>query len=226
MDEQLSMAREEEERLPVLLVGKSGRENKAGASSRDKGKESHAPIGVRQRGKVEDIKSKGKGSSKAEGDNGGPSRPRKHKRDDKGRKSDRILKGEDSQGRRSASELAIVHPGSFCIDDVITGNNPHYWEGVETIHGGTLFRCGRCHKHLWLPNGEEEIYQLGSLVNKVGITNGYCQYLDLTKRRPAKIMMAKLQLIERESVEVEDRMEFARKIDRILYKKDYDKKEV
>ncbi|KKK94641.1 hypothetical protein LCGC14_2680790, partial [marine sediment metagenome] len=101
-----------------------------------------------------------------------------------------------------------------------------YWIGVENIHGGSLFRCSGCHKHLWLPNGEEEIWQLGKLVEKHGITDGYCQYLNRSRKRPAKILMAKLQLIERESESVEDKLVFARKIDRIMHEKKYDRKEV
>ena len=220
MGKELSMAREEEEGQPVLLASPGVGELITTSYRGDQRTQKPNPSKRSKGGKAEDIKAKGKGSSKAEGANARPRRQR-HRRDNKNRKQDRGDEGEYKSARRSAQELGIVYPGSYCDDAEVV---PHYWVGDSIVGKGSLFQCRLCRRYLWLPLSTFDAMNLSTLLRKYGISEGYCRYLN--RHRPAKLIMAKLQDLRRLEMEITDKREFARLTDKILSDKEYDGKEV
>lgn len=109
-----------------------------------------------------------------------------HKRHDKDRKPDTEAEGRDCTRRRCASELGIEWIGDFCPD-----KQPHHLVATHHLYEGSLFRCTKCYKHVWLPVGYGSARELDAMIGSLGAQKGYCKYLD--KHRPAKIMIAKLQ---------------------------------
>ena len=221
MGKELSLAREEEERQPVLLASPSTRELITTSSSGDKRTQESSPSKSSKGGKVKDTKAKSKGSGKAKGTYARYSESARRRRDNKDRKSDRGDEREDSRPRRNAQELGIIYPDSYCDDAKLV---PHYWIENGKVDRGSLFQCRICRRYLWLPTFHIDADKLGKLMKKHGYTEGYCQYLN--RHRPAKLLMAKLQDLRRLEIEITDKMEFARLTDKILSDKEYDRKEV
>ena len=114
--------------------------------------------------------------------------------------------------------------GIVWLDSKCRANGSHYLIEYEKVDKGSIFKCIYCHKIRWLPTNIYDAYKLSRLIERFGCQEGYCHFLNL--HRSAKIMVAKLQELERLSGIVKDKLEFARIADRILSEKDYDKKEV
>ncbi len=219
MGKELPLARKKEERQPVLLVRAGNGEFVPAPSIRDPRTEEPDATEGSKGGKVKDTKAKGKSGSKVKGANARPRRQR-HRRDNQDREQDRGDEGEDSRPGRSAQELGIVYPGSYC-DELETV--PHYWNEVDVVAKGSLYQCRFCYRHLWLPLSTYDAEQLSKLIRKYGSSKGYCYYLN--RHRPAKLLIAKLQDLRMLETEITDRREFARLTDKILSDKEYDRKE-
>jgi len=191
------------------------------SSSRNKRKETTKPNKGRKSGAAEDIEAESQISTKAKISHGNTSKrakSKRHKRNDKDRKSNRRLKRKNSAARRSAKELGIVWIGSFCPD-----GHPHYLVGKHNLDGGSLFKCKYCHKYVWLPSLINEAAKLGEAVTRYGAQAGYCVYLD--EHQAAKVMIAKLQEIWHARQEVTDDGEMLELVTKIMEDKEYDRKD-
>jgi len=203
----------------VLLAGESDREAEGRALYRNEGKEGDGSSSRDEEGKTEDTSQPSKSSGETTRVDVSSSRPKGHRRSNKDRKSDRRAKGKDSELRRSAQELGVVYPDN-CTDS----DRGHYWIESERVHGGSLMRCRKCQKHIWLPTHHQDAGRLGSLIIHYGATEGYCRFLNHATRRPAKILIAKIQKLERMSKEIPDKAELARVAVKILDSKDFDRR--
>ena len=220
MGKEFPLAREEEEGQSVLLAITSSGERVTVPSVRDERTQEPSPPEGSGGGEVEDTKAKSQSSRKAKRANASPSKKKGRGRDNQDRESDRGDEGEDKPVRRSAQELGIVHPGSYCDKSEAVS---HYWIENEKIAEGSLFRCKLCHDYIWLPFNLKDSEQLGNLIRQYGRDEGYCRFLN--KHRPAKVLMAKLQNLRRLEEDVVDKREFAKMTDKILRDKNYDRKE-
>ncbi len=219
MGKEFPLAREEEEGQPVLLAGTSSGECEAGTCTRkSRAKVSSASRGRKVR-KIKYTKTKSQGSVKTEGADASPIKEDRRRRGYKDRKSDRGDEREDKPVGRSASELGIVHPGSYC-DELNTV--PHYWIDKEHTAKGILFQCKLCYAYLWNPLGWPDIDRLSKLIKQYGRDEGYCIFI--TSNKAAKILMAKMQDLRRLEMETTDKREFAKLADKILSNREYDKK--
>ena len=219
MGNELPLAREEEEGQPVLLVRAGNGEAITTSYCGDKGKKKATPIRRRKRRKVEDTPSESEGSSEAEGTNVSSVRAARRRRSDKNRKQGRTDEGENDTSWRSAQELGVVFPGSYCDNAEL---NPHYWIESERPCRGSLYQCKFCHRHLWLPSTFSDAMMLRKYIEKYGLQEGYCRYLN--RHRPAKMLVAKLQDLRKLEVEVSNKREFAKLADKILSDKEYDRR--
>lgn len=219
MGEELPLARKKKKRQPVLLVRTGTGEFVQASSSRNKRKKKlDAPEACNGEA-TKDTPPKSKSRRKAKGVDARTTRPEGHGRDNQDRESDRGDEGVDSKPRRTAQELGITYPGSHC-DELMT--RPHRWKEISKECKGILLKCSKCYRHLWLPSFHYDAEKLGNLMREQGKNEGYCIYLN--RHREAKILMAKMQELERLSMEVTDKVEFAKMADRILSMKDYDRK--
>ena len=221
MGKELPLARSEEEGQSELLANTGIREFIEASSSRDQRTQEPTTSKVSKRRKVKDTKAKSKSRRKTKGTHARYSESARRRRDNKDRKSDRGDEGEDKSVRRSAQELGVTHPGSYCNE---LETVPHYWYEVDIVGIGAVFQCRFCHKHLWLPMFQLDAEKLSKLIRKYGEDEGYCHYLN--RYRAAKVLMAKLQDLRRLEMEITDKREFARLTDKILSDKEYDRKEV
>lgn len=124
-------------------------------------------------------------------------------------------------GYKSARELGIVHPGSYC-DELKTVS--HYWIEIDIVASGSLYQCKFCLNHLWLPIYHTSAERLSKLIERYGRDEGYCHYLN--RHRAAKVLMAKLQYLRRLEVEIDNKRKFARVVDKVLSDREYDREEV
>ena len=219
MGKELPLARSEEEGRSVLLAISSSRELITTPSTGDQRTEEPTPAKGSNGGEAKDTKAKSKGSRKVKGVNARPPRPARRKRDNQDRESDRGDEGEDNPRRRSAQDLGVTFPGSYC-DELETA--PHYWVEIDKIDHGSLSQCKFCRGHLWLPLTNTDAERLGNLIRQYGGDEGYCRYLN--RFRAAKVLMAKLQDLRRLETEAGDKREFARLTDKILSDKEYDRR--
>lgn len=222
MGEELPLARQEEEGWSVLLASASAGDAIPADDNRNKGEETATTAKGCEGEEAKDTKTESEDSSEAQRTNVRPTRPKRRGRDNKNRKQGGGDEGEDKYPRRSAQELGVVFPGSFC-DEIKTV--PHHWIEYEKIYGGTLLKCSKCFSYIWLPTGWAEANYLSTLMKVHGKNEGYCRFLN--RRRPAKILMAKMQDLTRlaKDYEYKNDREFAKIVDKILSDKDYDKKE-
>ncbi len=221
MGKELSLARKEEERLPVLLASTGSGELIKVPSSRDERKKEATSTKGNYGEEVKDTKTKSKGCSKTKRAYGSTAKKSRRGRDNKDRKQDRGDEGEDNPTRRSAQELGITFPGSYC-DELET--TIHYWSEAEKIHNGSLYQCKFCHKHLWLPLFHMDAMKLDKYIKQYGSDEGYCRFLN--HHRPAKILIAKMIHLRKLEAEMPDKREFAKMADEILSDREYDRKEV
>ncbi len=219
MGKELSLAREEEEGRSVLLASTGIGELITTSIGRDKRTEESSDAKVSKGTKAKNTKTKSKGGSKVKGANASTSKRQRRRRGNKNREQGGGDEGKDRKVRRSASELGITFPGTYC-DELKTV--PHYWFEVDTIEGGSLFRCRFCRRYLWLPKFHLDSDRLSGMIRKYGGNEGYCRYLNM--HRPAKLLIAKLQDLRRLEMEIADKREFARLTDKILSDGNYDRK--
>lgn len=212
--------------------GKRGRPNKLldesrigvsnrTSNSRNKRKKRAKPDQEAKVRTAEDITAESQIGAEAQNPDGDTARRPKrgrHKGYDKGRKPDNGAKGEDRALRRSASELGIEWIGSFCPD-----GQPHFLIGRHSFDGGTIFNCSLCHKNIWLPTYITDAAELDQLIDVYGAQKGYCKFLD--KHREAKVMMAKLQDLQRAQQDIKHD-EFVLLVIKTMEDKEYDKLEV
>ncbi len=217
MGEELSMARAETQRWSMLLA--STGEGESGKESGNRNQRSEEPNTSKrgQRGKAKDTTPKSKGSSKAKGTDASSSKSARRGRDNKNRKQDRGDEGEDKASWRTAQELGITFPGSYCNE-----TQAHHWVEVEKVASGSLFQCQLCKKHLWLSLVTSSAIEMGSLIKEYGKDEWYCRFLNC--HRQAKILMAKMQDLARLELEVMDKRKLAKEVDRIMRDKEYDRK--
>lgn len=215
MDKESKMARKEKKRQSMLLDSSSNGEYNTASSRGDSWeKEASASRGC-YGGEIKDTKAKSKSCGKAKRANACTSKSAGHKRDNKDRKQNRGNEREDKHPRRSASDLGITFPGSYC-----SGSTPHYWVEMDNLDRGSLFQCNLCYRYLWLPNVFYLSTILGNLMKKKGADDGYCTFLNSHVK--AKVLMAKMQDLRRLEEETEDKVEFARLAAKILGDKEYD----
>jgi len=220
MGKEFPLARKKEEGQSVLLaIASSGEHITASCSGDERTQGSYPPEFCKGR-KAKSTKTKSQSSSKAKRANASSSKKERRRRDNKNRKSNRGDEGEDKPVGRSSQELGIVYPGAYCDE---SETFPHHWVEKERVAKGSLFQCKFCHIHLWLPQGLTDVEMLATLINKHGKDEGYCRFLN--RRRAAKILVAKMQDLERLENKITDKVEFARIADKILSDKDYDRKE-
>ena len=86
-----------------------------------------------------------------------------------------------------------------------------------------MFRCRKGSNYLWLPLSIDGAIALGELMRHGKSNEGYCIYLNHASRRPAKIMLAKMQRLQRLSTDIVDNLQFAKLTDKILSEKEYDR---
>ena len=220
MGKELPLARKEEEGQSMLLAITGSGEPITTSCNRNKRTKKSNPSKVSEGGETEDTETEGKIRRKTKRANASSPKRQRRRRDNKDRESDRGDEGADKSIRRSAQELGVVFPGSYCDDAELT---PHYWTETSKFDRGSLFQCRFCRRHIWLPTYFLDNKRLGEYMRKYGKTEGYCRYLN--RYRPAKLLMAKLQDLRRLQAEVTDKMEFARLTDKILSDKEYDRKE-
>lgn len=218
MGKELPLAREEEEGQAVLLARSRSGASKCKSSSRDKRKEEAGATKASKRRKAKGPSSKSKSSSKVKDTDASVPRAKGRGRDNKDRESDRGDEGENGKLRRTAQVLGIVYPGSHC-DELLT--KPHRWMEVDKIHGGSLFRCSKCKRHMWLPATLRDAERLSDLIWKYGGTEGYCRYLN--RHRGAKVLMAKIQDLERLSRKKIGKAKFAKMVVEVMNDKEYDR---
>lgn len=169
--------------------------------------------------KTKDPSAASKASAKAKapnGDSSGEPKPKGHKRHDKDRKPDTGAEGKDCTPRRSATELGIEWIGDLCPD-----KQPHHLIATHHLYEGSLFKCTKCYKHIWLPIGYGDARKLDIMIGSLGAQNGYCKYLD--KHRPAKIMVAKLQDLWRAKQAHPNNGEFLLQVLDIMGDREYDR---
>lgn len=221
MDNTLPMARSKRKRgrPSVLLVGSRPRLSQGPPSSRNKRKKT-ASTNKKAKGRaVEDITTESSPGAEVEAphaDAAGRPKSKRHRRHDKGRKPDRGVEGNDRTPRRSASELGIEWITALCPD-----GQPHYLIANHTFDGGSLFKCSRCLKHIWLPTMLGGATELEQLIKHLGTQRAYCKFLD--KHREAKVMVAKLQDLWYARQEIGDDGKFADLVIKIMEDKEYDR---
>jgi len=219
MGEELQVARPEEEGQPVLLAITGAGEAIYSDYNGNQRKEKSSPTKKGKGRKTKNPKAKSQSSSKAEGADASPSKQARRRRDNKDRESDRGDEREHKPSRRSAQELGIKYPGHYCSGNEET---PHYWSDVDKVGSGTLLQCKRCREYLWLPLSFVDAMKLSNLMRKFGEDEGYCRFLN--KRRPAKLIVAKMQdlrkLIETSTL---SRRQLAKMVDKIMSDKGYDR---
>ena len=220
MGEELPMARQEEAGQPVLLAITGDGEVIDSSCDRNQRTKKSTPTKRRKRRKVEDTETEGEGGSETERTDTSPFESEGRGRDNQDWEQGGGDEGEDKYPRRSAQELGVVFPGSFC-DEAKT--IPHYWMEAERVYGGVLFRCRKCFDYLWLPLTWLDAERLGKAMKFYGIQEGYCRYLN--RHRPAKLLMAKMQDLRRLAKDITNKREFAKLTDKILSDRDYDRKE-
>ena len=221
MGEELSLARKEEEGQSMLLAYTSSGERITTSYVGDERKEKSATPKVSHGRKIKDIETESKGSSEVEGTNASPFEKEGRGRDNQDRESDRGDERKYKRARRSAQELGITFPGSFCNK---AETIPHYWVEVDRFNGGSLFQCKYCLDYVWLPSYHYEAERMSILMKQFGKDEGYCRYLN--RHRGVKLQMAKLQELTRLEAKITDKREFARMADKILSDREYDRKEV
>lgn len=221
MGKEFPLACAEKKGQSMLLAITGSGEHITTSCTRDQGAQEPAPIKASSGRAIKDIKTKGKGGIKTKGTNASPSKSTRCRRDNKDREPNRGDEGEHSPVRRSAQDLGIKHPGTYCDE---YGEVPHYWIQTDIVARGTMFQCKLCHKHLWLPLDYLSGHRLGTLMKQYGKDEGYCRYLN--KHREAKILMAKMQDLRILEVTSTNIREFARLSDKIMSDNDYDRKEV
>jgi len=218
MGKELQMAREENEGRPMLLAISSTGKPLTTSYRRNPRQKATGPFPRPARRKAKGTQTKSKDSSNLKGADASPTRPARRGRGDKDREQGGSHEGENGIVRRSAQDLGIVFPGSYCDEAELT---PHYWSEADRPYGGSLLQCKLCRRHLWLPLSFMDAYTMQKLIEKHGGTDGYCRYLN--RHRPAKMLMAKMLDLRRLETEVSDKREFARLTDKILSDKEYDK---
>jgi len=220
MGEELSVARKEKEGQSMLLVRTGS--GKAITTSYSGNKRTQEPSSLKgSNGRAaKSTETKSQGSGKTKGANARSTKQARRGRDNKDRKSNRKHEREDRIIGRSAQNMGIVHPGSYCDElEAI----PHYWREVEKVCEGSLLRCMNCYKYIWLPLSEHEAERMGKLMRSSGKDEGYCEYLD--RNRGAKIIVAKMQDLGRMEAEATDKRKFARLVDKVMSDRNYDRKE-
>jgi hypothetical protein len=94
----------------------------------------------------------------------------------------------DSKSGRSAKELGIRWIGSKCQ---FSPTGAHHSISRMTIDGGDIFECIYCHGVKWLPNDRATAAQMGKVISKYGISEGYAIFLDRLPK--VKKLLSKLQ---------------------------------
>lgn len=221
MGEELPVARKEEEGRPVLLASTSYGVPITTSSIRNQRPQEPNASKSSDGREIKSTKAESKGSGKTKRAYARPIKSERRGRDNKDRKSNRGDEGEHQPAWRNAQELGVTHPGSYCDE---AESNPHYWKEVDREHGGSLFQCAKCLKHLWLPAAMSNVIVLGNLMKAHGNTEGYCRFLN--KHRPAKIIMAKMQYLRNMEAGISNKRELAKLIVKVMNEDDFDTKEV
>lgn len=202
----------------VLLAkvgdGVSGRTS----SARNKRSEADAVDRRTKKSKAKNSSAKSKVSTRAKdlnADTDGRTKRGRRKQNNKDRKPDNGLEGQDRTPRRSAKELGIRWIGSECPD-----GSPHFLVARHNFSGGSIFICSNCQKSVWLPTTIQDAAELEQLIKQYGTNTGYLKLLD--KFRDAKIMVAKLQYLWEQRQVISDNAKMAKLVVEIMNRKEYD----
>ena len=220
MGKELSLARAEEEGRTMLLAITGSGEPITAPSIRNKRTQETTPSQESNEGPLTYTKTKGKSGRKTKRVDASSTEPKGRGRDNQDRESDRGDEGEDRKARRSAQELGITFPSSYCNE---TETVPHHWIRTDKVDVGSLYQCKKCYIYLWLPGFYNDAERLSKLIREYGKDEGYCRFLN--KHRAGKLLMAKMQDLRRLATEITDKREFAKLTDKILSDKEYDRKE-
>ncbi len=183
MGNEISLARKENQRQPVLLVssgtGICGEESKSG----DQGQVSNSNATGNETEKAVNTTPKGKGNAK-----------NKRGKRRRGctyslRESIREAERRNPAGGRTAQELGIRWVEDRCEPSPVT--KAHYFEDRMNIDSGSIFKCRYCHQVKWLPNTFQEAYLLSYKMKVYGEEKGYQLILDL--HPSARRMLSKIQ---------------------------------
>ncbi len=219
MGKELPLACEEEEGQSVLLASTGTGESSSASSSRDKRTKASATAKGHKRAKAKDTEAESQVRSKAERADASATKPARRKRCDKDRKQDRGDERKDRTARRSASELGITFPGSYCD---WSNTTPHYWCATERVDRGVLYQCKLCFRYLWLPSHYLSTEALSEAMVRLGDNEGYCVILN--RYRGAKILLAKMIYLRKLETETDDKVKFAKLADKVLSDKEYDRR--
>ena len=165
MGKELSMARSEEERQSMLLASTVNGKLVTASSSGDKRKKKSRTSKGNARRATKDTQTKSKSSRKVKGADASTTEQKGRRRYNPHRKSDRGDEGKNTPPRRTAQELGITYPGSFCDESKLI---PHHWCESERIDNGSLFQCSNCRDYLWLPQHWTAIERLSKLMDALG----------------------------------------------------------
>ena len=219
MGKQLSMARSEATRQTVLLASSRFGILSKESSCRDERKEEDSHVQDQEGQEISYIEEESKSKKRTAAANTSRPRAKRRRQSNSVRRAVGGDEGGDINPRRSAKEMDIRWPGSYCNGVML---NPHYLVAqAGMVGGGYVFRCIKCHAHKWLPVLTNDCYILGRLMSKYGDTPGYQRMLD--EHPKAKVLMAKLQDLEYIRKVVEDDRTFAQVVGVVMSSQEYDK---
>ena len=181
MGEELSVARAERIRRPMLLARAGAGSPEQAEVRGEEGNEASHPIprGKERAAASPPVQSKGHAAVESGVREG--ARGQEHREDNHTRRVAGGLAPRDTASGRSAKELGIDWVDGKCSNNHTTPN-AHYWIETFRVAGGGLFICKQCRRARWLPNTYNEATVLSALDRKYGVVATYADTLD---RHPA-----------------------------------------
>lgn len=190
VDEEVSMACQEEAGRPVLLASSRSGQLRQDTIRGDSGQATFGNASGHEEGKAKATATPRQSDA---GDKGrvGKGRRRRGQVDKAGKSVGRNERADIPSGR-SAQELGIVWPEDRCEESPVT--KAHHFVERTRIDRGHIFECIYCHTFKWLPGSDEGARQLGNFFQIYGYTEGYRRILNRCPR--AKRMLSKMQDVQ------------------------------
>ena len=186
MDNNFSLARQEEVRRSVLLASSGDGVPRKARVYRNARKALHSPAEGTQGEAAIHTAAESKSNAKDKGRNG---RGRKRRRTYPPRETVRDAEGGNCPSGRSAQELGIKWLEARCDDSPTS--KAHYLVAKTDTSAGVIFECKYCHKVTWLPASLDECERLNTWMHIYGKDGGYQRILDL--HPAAKRLLSKIQ---------------------------------
>ncbi len=168
MGNEVSLARQAEDRREVLLAGAGTVGAGEETSCRDQRPTQDGPAVRVQKDKVKAAAKKSKDTAASKADDRGR-KPRRRPGNKSGRKAGGVERANKSSGR-SAEELGIEWPDVRCE---VSSTKAHFWVARDCIEHGTVFECKYCHRFIWLPDYYGEAIELAHSIGRHGHTAAY-----------------------------------------------------